>query len=444
MKKQHEWEGQWGMHLTAEWRRQGASAWLAEHHGELDPAIEDPETGIPDATRAETLDVLVWDRNGWRMPDKRILPWFLLLIKARTSPPLPVTTRDISDDDRSMVHDEYFFQLDESKSAVRRRLFPRKRTCFGMTVYLQNRLKLWEWAKTTYTTVFYQDRLQDCDSYWFPYGPRSLYREGFSNKERYRAHRLLYPLTGPEKISTGQIPHHEPFPRERHHTLAGHGAEKITHHCPDECTCDLDWRIWQNWRPWQEPSGGWSGDWELERWEPLRLHGKLTLYLKRLLWEYKGTEPQMPGSIYKDWRSVNYFRLSNGKERLCMGKYTDLEVKGGQSWWVRYWEKYFHTAKVRQIEDSPGDFFSAANVLQHLDVIVVASPSRNYIGVCCDLDQTTIRRKTREKKVPGYKLHDSAADVMKYLGCSRATAFRRIKEGFRIPTAQSTTQIVPK
>jgi hypothetical protein len=48
------------------------------------------------------------------------------------------------------------------------------------------------------------------------------------------------------------------------------------------------------------------------------------------------------------------------------------------------------------------------------------------------------RAQKKKKTVPRYKLHDSAANVMVYLGCSRATAFREIKAGFLIPTAHST------
>jgi hypothetical protein len=57
------------------------------------------------------------------------------------------------------------------------------------------------------------------------------------------------------------------------------------------------------------------------------------------------------------------------------------------------------------------------------------------------LDYTFVtREKPREKstKIPGYKQHDSWRVVMDYLGCSRRTAFRKIKEGFRIPTVEST------
>ncbi len=48
------------------------------------------------------------------------------------------------------------------------------------------------------------------------------------------------------------------------------------------------------------------------------------------------------------------------------------------------------------------------------------------------------RAQQKKKKAPGYKLPDSTANVMVYMGCSRATAFRKIKAGFRIPTAHST------
>ena len=56
-------------------------------------------------------------------------------------------------------------------------------------------------------------------------------------------------------------------------------------------------------------------------------------------------------------------------------------------------------------------------------------------------DYTIVKSaRKKSKKIPGYKTHDSAADVMAYLGCSRATAFRKIKAGFRIPEREHAIQ----
>ena len=56
------------------------------------------------------------------------------------------------------------------------------------------------------------------------------------------------------------------------------------------------------------------------------------------------------------------------------------------------------------------------------------------------LDYTFVKRERSRKadaKVPGYKKHVSWREVMAYLGCSRRTAFRKIKEGFQFPKQET-------
>jgi hypothetical protein len=47
------------------------------------------------------------------------------------------------------------------------------------------------------------------------------------------------------------------------------------------------------------------------------------------------------------------------------------------------------------------------------------------------------------EEVPYYQKHDSDEDVAAFFNCSRATASRRIKEGFRIPEELRTVTTAP-
>ncbi len=152
--------------------------------------------------------------------------------------------------------------------------------------------------------------------------------------------------------------------------------------------------------------------------------------MKRLVWENRITEPEAPVKTYKDWRSIAYYTHCRA------GFHLTLDVKGARPWHVRYWEYFFHSAKVRQMRESPGDYAGqvTSRLQEHMEMLPL--PAHGHMGICVDLDHTIIRRKVRVKKIPGYKLHDSAAAVMAYLGCSRATAFRKIKAGFKIPVGE--------
>jgi hypothetical protein len=92
-------------------------------------------------------------------------------------------------------------------------------------------------------------------------------------------------------------------------------------------------------------------------------------------------------------------------------------------WYAKPWECLDH--RMRTVTGYRNGF---GDSISHKEM----KPAVRWIG------RSSPARRRRKKKVPGYKLHDSAANVMADLGCSRATAFRKIKAGFRIPTAHST------
>ena len=60
-----------------------------------------------------------------------------------------------------------------------------------------------------------------------------------------------------------------------------------------------------------------------------------------------------------------------------------------------------------------------------------------------DVAYTIVKKDPCAEEVPYYQKHDSDEDVAAFFNCSRATAFRRIKEGFRIPEELRTVTTAP-
>jgi hypothetical protein len=126
--------------------------------------------------------------------------------------------------------------------------------------------------------------------------------------------------------------------------------------------------------------------------------------LKRILWVFRSTADFAP---YREKKLFYHQRRPSGRRRFQL-------VSWNGSWNGKVEYRYV------KVEYRYVKFWDCTDY--HKGKLTV------------NLDHTIVRREhPREKKMPGYKTHDSAAAVMAYLGCSRATAFRRIKEGFRIP-----------
>jgi hypothetical protein len=112
------------------------------------------------------------------------------------------------------------------------------------------------------------------------------------------------------------------------------------------------------------------------------------------------------------------YPLTVGRRLRLLGR---VRNRGGQRWVVLYakpWECIDHRIKkVSGYRNRFGD-----------------SITHEQMRPAVQIDWTLVTRaQKKQKKIPGYKQHDSARAVMMYLGCSRATAFRRIKAGFPIP-----------
>ena len=141
----------------------------------------------------------------------------------------------------------------------------------------------------------------------------------------------------------------------------------------------------------------------------------LSLILKRLLWTFRATYPGDP------WKTKKLFFQTRVDAKLRR-----LQLRS----WIngiprphRY-AKAYECWDFKKKKDATGEF----PILK------------------ANLDYTIVKREhPREKKVPGYKTHDSWRDIMAYFASqgkpiSRRTAFNKIKEGFRIPEAKVVTK----
>ena len=206
------------------------------------------------------------------------------------------------------------------------------------------------------------------------------------------------------------------------HESAANGVEEITHSCPPDCTCNLDWRPFVHWRPLEQPNGGlvdrvkdWISRFTLEENEiPLAL----TLVLKRMLWTFRATYPNDP------WNAKKLFfqsRTDAGQRRLQLRS------------WLNGIPRPHRYAKAYECWD-----FKEKK----------GSDGKKFPKLKANLDYTIVKREhRREKKIPGYKLHDSWRDIMAHFAAqgkpiSRRTAFNYIKAGFRIPRQKVTEDLL--
>jgi len=251
---------------------------------------------------------------------------------------------------------------------------------------------------------------------------------------RHYAHMRLYPhkTAGPDWKG-------EPYPRIHDvdlrlnrwnsdldngntHARASNKAEEIgteghPHDCSviermtgNPCECREDWRQYTGLRPWQNPPEELVNDWVLRfTSEPDEIPLALTIHLKRILKTFGATYPRDGLKGYKDYPEIPYFQERVEAERRRFQLRSWINGAEQPPTYAKPWELVDFKPKRRGELDS--------KVKRYLDYTFVK------------------REKPREVKEPGYKQHDSWRDVMAYLGCSRRTAFRKIKEGFRIPKA---------
>lgn len=327
----------------------------------------------------------------------------------------------------------------------------KRERCFGMAVYLQNRLPLWEWAKTKYVEVHHRNMMDESDGRWSPAGPLTYGPAGHSNKERYRAHRLLYPLTGPHEISTVNnktwVRPQEPEPV----------AEwRMGHKCRDK-KCKRCARYKAPWVAAWLPSRGvfpWRASGRASspfvfRWaricDQVGHPVGLTLALRRLLF--------MNDRVVTDpYREKAHHEFAHSDEN---GLRVELEYRSFRSeWGVAYakpWECYDHrfvarrrrAAVDRVVRNDDGSYNTEVDSDGNSD----AAGSLMTMKWKTVLDWTFVKRDRKLKELPpAYQLHDSWQDIRKYFielegRCSRATAFRKLKEGFRIPRPEPVKKI---
>jgi hypothetical protein len=228
------------------------------------------------------------------------------------------------------------------------------------------------------------------------------------------------PLPPDERVSTLFLSRRKYKPKDKPHALAGNKAEDIAGHCCSNhecnsclgigtpkwrpvscgnsvknCQCLEDWRPFITWRPWENPPTKIMQEWE-EFWglcvqykvRHVPLEGKL----KNVLWEHRGTAPFLP---YNDKHRLHWYaRVPSNRRRFQLRS------------WVNGLPRPHQYAKAWECFDT---------------------------GYKANLDYTIVNREhPPEKKTPGYKLHVSWRVIMEHTGCSRATAFRRIAEGWSL------------
>lgn len=285
---------------------------------------------------------------------------------------------------------------------------------FGLSVYLQGRQ---EWAKSTYTVFIPSRQLDENDGLWSPTGPRATHREGFSGKERYRAHRELYPLAGPQQINTGRIGQHHPFVKEARRTLEA----KMGHECDGLlCTVCEEYRSMRMWvGPWQRRNTYHPTDSTVKAW--LREVKKKGFVIPRGVRNEPGKKP---------W--VLTARLWRG---LRMGDY--LYDKDGRTasdpWKARNQQEDYRVT----IEGPRRKLYSWQMGIPSELRFIADWKCVLYRNRRLEIYSDWTLRKFDEPVVvvPDYKLHLSWAEIMDLEGCSKRTAFRRLKanpEKYRI------------
>jgi hypothetical protein len=224
---------------------------------------------------------------------------------------------------------------------------------------------------------------------------------------------------------------------KRDHTPAGSGAVRIEHDCHSWCDCWKGWLPFVHWRPWNDPPEA-----EIQHWaENPQPHGLLSDYLTKLQWEHRQTEPQKPGEFYKDWRSVQYFplpHLGRTVDRVYMWPQGVLNVpRTGprmqqEQRYVKAWWQFFR----KSVESQKPQKGALSDV--------ICSPSGKIpTRISVDVAYAIVKKDPCAEEVPYYQKHDSDEDVAAFFNCSRATAFRRIKGGFRIPEELRTVTTAP-
>ncbi len=208
--------------------------------------------------------------------------------------------------------------------------------------------------------------------------------------------------------------------KERTHAAAGYLAEidgteqdPFQHECGPYCVCY--WCFYFNVpTAWTHPLAE-----EMERWEELP-RTRLTPYLKNLLWDERQPEPQAPVT---KWRPL-YRRYYAEKETT---NYYELDADTDRPRYAKMWECYFRKGAEVTTDLDEDDFSGKIGARIAIDII------REEAGY------TIVKRRPVPLwERPNHK--DKVEDVMKFLRCSRATAFRHMGDGFRIPRKFRPTQ----
>jgi len=453
---------------------QEAHDWWQEHRHEIEPVITTSETGIPRSMRAKLLKMVYFDPRRWEMKDGDT-DWFcpgyfippkLFGLAERFRVRFPDVSRSYRDgpdyDDTDIPDDTR-----EIKHVIKLRQQVKRGWRIGIKLSVagqlwragRGRVAIWKSAEkarnaahrkfmtrddteTAKVIAARQQRLefdqaQSClFSWWAPplfvgvlpephflnppcFALRQYRSLSAAVKERYRDHAAagLHAEKGP------------------------YGTDDLFHICNPllrsdggNCQCHLDPEPFRNWRPWENPPADHVRQWE--SWYDGGIPTKLTGRLYRILWDFRGAEPD---GEYKPKGVFSFSHEPSDRRRLQLRSW--INGKARLHKYARPWECY--AWKKTDAKGAKGNV--DGDVLYDAEGYVVAGEVEERPAkkprMIVNIQYTIVTREhRRERKVPGYSLHDSWQDVMAYLGCSRRTAFRKIKEGYRIGTMTTEEQ----
>lgn len=422
-----------------EWTQEAAD-WWHFNKGRVDGIIDRSQTDIESSLAAESHPVVHKDTHGtYYIRLRRTSKGYALTpkVEATIAPqPLPIVQRDVKEC-REPVLDK-MFTMENDDAWVRMMMRERERYYWVCPITVLSktpaRHRAWfaAWRKfkdrddSPFCAGENAKREKQLTHYW---AARALYTPAICIRPRYKKVHAMPPnYFGLEEWRDKQGCK-KPKPRGKY--------EELIHRCHDNCDCKKDWRPFTTWRPWQHPpkSALWDG-WFMEMrartgfTEPMK---HLLPHLKWVLWVFRATAPY---DLYKPKRLFFSTRIDPGRRRLQLRSWINGIPQPHR--YAKPWECYdFKAVKVHG-----SDSFEGWG--QELNAPVMGK--KMAVKVRVNLDYTIVKRaQPLEKKVPGYKLHDGWREIMAYFDSlgkpiSRRTAFRKIKEGFRIPTTQVTAQ----
>ena len=447
----------------AYWERQirreraAADRWLAEHEDLLGP--EEPKLGltVPASGAAQTFVTarktrrlaMVWDESLQRCYERQVITWVIPHGKLKAAQlrhnfrdrkpvswqpePEPETAKTISNPSIENIPPDSTAEAEHLRAARLRRVGK-----FGMNVYIWNRWTLqrqakWQeraatddnptkpafkhlglggmtWLDIRWVTTWLKHHSEWSklpDPVWDHEAVTKRWKAAVkAGKETQQQREGQKRHSGAQNSSPKAVlrlkPARVPVGADWHDIEIKHRCIEIERLTGRPCECREDADQFRHRRPWQNPPEEMIREW-------IRRFGNqpvvVGLALKRLLWVHRSVAPSLSANPYNE-KPLHFQRRVDAEQRRFQLRSWINGVEQPPKY-AKAYECWDFKAKRRGKKDTKWKV--------NLDYTIVT------------------REKPREKKEPGYKKHDSWREIMAYLGCSRRTAFRKIKEGFCIP-----------